>query len=261
MRQRLQRAYARHGIAGLFRLMPKNAGFALSYFAPHRRRLRRAIGEFDRRFGVDTGGFEWISSFDAAAETAAHANNYAPVLKVEPYLRSLGIAFDQYTFIDLGCGKGRALLMASDFPFTEIIGVEYIAELVATARRNLERYSSTAQQCHSIRVVECDAAFFEPPAAPIVLFLYNPFDAVVLKQVLDRLGSSQSHPALRHYMIYCDPEHRSVIDRDPNWELVADHLSWVVYRSSVAAGLDPCAARDPAMADVCMIAPMEPIHE
>lgn len=232
MRERLRRARSRHGIIGLLKLLPKNAWFALSYFAPHRRRVRRALDEFDRRFGVETGGFEWVSSFEASPDTVAHAHNYGPVRKIDTYLHSLDIPFQDYTFIDYGCGKGRALLMASDFPFKGIIGVEYAAELVAIARRNLEVYRSGEQKCHAIRVVECDAGVFEPPSAPIVMFLYNPFDAVVLKQVLDRIRNIHTGKRPTNYLIYSDPEHRSLIETDPDWEILADHGGWVSYRSS-----------------------------
>jgi len=238
MGERLRRGLRRHGFSGLLKLVPKNAWFVLSYLAPHRRRLRRSINEFDQRFGVDTGGFEWLSNFDAPSDFTTHANNYGPIHKIDPYLKSLHICFPEYTFIDYGCGKGRALLLASDFPFKEIIGVEYVEELVAITRRNLEIYHNCAQKCHAIGVVKSDARSFKPPAAPSVFFFYNPFDAIVLERVLSLIRGVHSGKEFVNYIVYCDPEHRLVIEGDEGWEILAEHETWVLYRSCFGAGRD-----------------------
>ena len=52
-------------------------------------------------------------------------------------LASLQIAFHDYTFIDFGSGKGRALLLASEFPFKRIIGLEFSPELHGTQKKIL----------------------------------------------------------------------------------------------------------------------------
>jgi SAM-dependent methyltransferase len=232
MPERLRKAFRRHGVAGLIKLIPRNAWYALSYFAPRRRRLRRSMFEFDRRFGVDTAGFNWISKFELDPDVAVHANSYGPIHNIEPYLRPLDIAFEKYTFVDYGCGKGRALLMASDFPFKEIIGVEFVPALLTMARRNVQLYRNSEQKCHAIRIVESDAAVFEPPSTPTVFFLYNPFDAVVLTKVLSRIRKVHAGKKSTNYLIYCDPAHRGCIEAEPGWETVGDYGSWVLYRSS-----------------------------
>jgi len=232
----LHRALRLHGIVGLFRLLPRNVAYVLDL---RRRQLRRSLDEFDRRFGVDTASHRSISTLDVPLEIAAHATRYEPIASLERYLRALDIAFEHYTFIDYGCGKGRALLMASDFPFKKIIGVEYSAELASIARRNIERYRSDNQKCLTIRVSEGNAGLFDPPDTAAVFFFHNPFDGLILEQVLDRIRRSHSAPGRVNYLVYVDPRHRGSIEADASWEIVADHHSWVVYRSG---GVENCGA-------------------
>jgi SAM-dependent methyltransferase len=224
---RLRRAHRRHGVIGLCKLLPKNVLHALNY---RRRRLRRSLDEFDRRFGVDTAMHRSVSALDVAPELALHAARYEPIAAIDPYLRSLGVSFAGYHFIDFGCGKGRALLMASDFPFSRIIGVEYSAELASVARRNISIYRSASQICKSIAVIEGNAASFDPPDGPSVYFFHNPFDGIILDRVLARIEKNPPAGTKDHYLIYVDPRHRSRIEAVAGWEIAADHRGWVAYR-------------------------------
>jgi SAM-dependent methyltransferase len=226
MWNRLKNRLRRHGVAGALKLLPGNIVYVLSRFGRRRRRLRRALEEFDRRFGVDTAGYRSITTLDMPIEVAAHAVRYQPIPDIETYLRALEIRFAEYTFIDYGCGKGRALLMASEYPFKEIIGVEYAAELIAVARTNMLSYRSSTQQCRRITVAASDARMFEPPATPTVFFLYNPFDEVVLEEVLVRIRNADPDGRPKNYLIYVDPRHRSCVEAIAEWKIAADRGSW-----------------------------------
>ncbi len=225
--RRLQRAFRLHGAVGLLRLVPQNVTYALNL---GRRRRRRSLDEFDRRFGVDTATVRSVSTLDVPLEIAAHATRYEPIPRVDTYLHSLAVPFEEYTFIDYGCGKGRALLMASDFPFRRIIGVEYSRELAAIARHNIRSYRNPNQKCRTIEVFEGNAALFEPPETASVFFLHNPFDGLILQQVLDRIRQNRAANEPADFLIYVDPQHRTCIERDPSWGIVRDYQSWVVYR-------------------------------
>ena len=224
---RLQRAFRLHGTVGLLRLVPQNVIYALNL---GRRRRRRSLDEFDQRFGVDTATVRSVSTLDVPLEIAAHATRYEPIPSIDTYLHSLAVPFEEYTFIDYGCGKGRALLMASDFPFRQIIGVEYSSELAAIARHNIKLYHNTSQKCRAIEVFEGNVALFEPPDTPSVFFLHNPFDELILQQVLDRIRPNRAAHELGDFLIYVDPRHRTCIERDPSWGIVTDDQTWVVYR-------------------------------
>ena len=98
--------------------------------------------EFDSEYGVDTDGrFEgwtYLSDLDIASPNWIDGNDYAAVepARFRLVLSSFNIAFEDFTFVDFGSGKGRALLLASEFPFTRILGLEFSPELHRSAEGN-----------------------------------------------------------------------------------------------------------------------------
>src|SRR5271166_1783309 len=82
--------------------------------------------------------------------------------------------FREFTFLDLGSGKGRTLLMAADYPFRRIVGVELLPTLHQIAQENLHRYHNQSQRCFTVETICGDATEFAFPAEAIVLFLFNP---------------------------------------------------------------------------------------
>ena len=112
---------------------------------------------------------------------------------------------EQFTFIDLGSGKGRALLMASDVPFQRIIGVELLPSLHRVAEENILRYKSEAQQCLALQCVCGDATRYEFPAEPLVVFLFNPFPETGLRTVVSNLERSVREQPRSVYILYHNP--------------------------------------------------------
>jgi hypothetical protein len=120
-------------------------------------------------------------------------------------MANLPIALDTFTFIDLGSGKGRTLLMASEYPFRKIVGVELIAELHGAAEENIRAYHSATQRCVQIESVLADAREFEFPNEPLVLFLFNPLPESGLFSVLRRLEKSLGEAPRPVWIVYHNP--------------------------------------------------------
>jgi SAM-dependent methyltransferase len=167
-------------------------------------RHRQRYGDID---------YDWEHRVDTTEATVSFRNRLLGVFHsayqpTQPevfreMIGGLGIDYSEFTFIDLGSGKGRTLLMASDYPFRQVLGVELLPELHQIAVENISKYNGgVAARVHSI----CgDARFFEFPGAPTVLFLFNPFPQPVLQAVLGRLMHSlQKHPRVV-YVIYHNP--------------------------------------------------------
>ena len=182
--------------------------------------LLNAIGEarcrfFDWQHGVRTCGTANLADLTIVGESADHGVFYHPSHPkfLFEVFSSLNIDYPSYTFIDLGSGKGRALLVASEFPFAEIVGVEFAVELHEIAAQNIQRYRSKTQKCKNIKSLNLDALKFEIPRTPLVLFLCNPFRPDVLVPVLQRLQQSlDSHPR-DVTLIYGAPFHGGLIEQ------------------------------------------------
>jgi SAM-dependent methyltransferase len=135
-----------------------------------------------------------------------------------------------FTFVDLGCGKGRALLLAEVYDFKQIVGVDFSARLIRVASRNAAKARSPR-----IRVVRGDVREFDFPPGPLVVFLYNPFSARIARSVMQRLSS---HPD-PFYVAYVNPLHADVISSLAGAELVAKDDWCMVWRfpgRALAAG-------------------------
>ena len=115
-------------------------------------------------------------------------------------------------FLDLGCGKGRALLVATEFRFAAIIGVDLSPTLSRTARRNADVFSRVHPDRTPIAVVTCDALAYELPAEKLVIFLYNPFHRPLIVQLLHRIESSLQAIRRELYIVYYNPVWADVFD-------------------------------------------------
>jgi SAM-dependent methyltransferase len=150
---------------------------------------------FDRRHGTDTSSFAELNTLDidSANKVAGQRYQPSPVYSLRRVLRSLDIDYTRYAFVDVGSGKGRTLLVASELPFRRVVGVEFGAELHAQAERNIARYGRRAAQ--EMISVHADATLFVLPPDDLVLYFFNPFNRAVLDQVLANVNASlQAHP-------------------------------------------------------------------
>jgi SAM-dependent methyltransferase len=199
--------------------------------------LRNVVGEarcrfFDWRHGIRTCGDANLSDLTLVGNSADHGVFYHPTHPkfLFEVFSSLKIDFPSYSFVDLGSGKGRVLLVASEFPFTEIIGVEFATELHEVASRNLRSYRSKTQRCKNVRSLNVDALEFELPLRPLVLYLFNPFRPAVLIPVLQRLQRSiDSHPR-DVILIYQAPFHGSLVEQETALRCVEQSTYHNTYR-------------------------------
>lgn len=110
------------------------------------------------------------------------------------------------TFIDVGAGMGRAVLLASEMPFRSVIGVELQPALMRTARRNLAAWRKAGRAIAPMRMVQADAVEFDWPAGPAVVFLFNPFGAVVMRRFLRALARAYGEDAGKLDVLYVNNE-------------------------------------------------------
>ena len=142
------------------------------------------------------------------SESRKHGLHYDPESpsRFRRIMRSMPVRLDQFTFVDLGCGKARAILLASMYPFRKIIGVEYSAQLAAIAEQNLTTYRpQNEQKCSDLSVLCMDAAQYKLPAGPLVVYMYNPFKAEVMGRVLNEMKRAFEADVPELYVAYSVP--------------------------------------------------------
>ncbi len=126
--------------------------------------------------------------------------------------QALHLNFADFTFLDLGSGKGRTLLMASDYPFRRIVGVELLPSLHDIAGENLRCYKSESQKCYALEAVCADATAVPFPDVPLVVFLFNPFPEAGLRRVITNLERSLRARPRPICVLYHNPLLESVLN-------------------------------------------------
>jgi hypothetical protein len=187
---------------------------------------------FDQIHGVDTSGLIAAGNLITGHPNDSHVTAYYGV--APSILRTLidlwratnpPHPIDHYTFIDYGAGKGRAMLVASQLPFNQVIGIELNPTLADIAQSNLDHWlathaaDATAPPLAPIHLYEQDALTFDLPRSPTLAFLFHPFEAPVLKLLLRRiearLAKKTGTPSPVFDLLYVNAECRGILDRHP----------------------------------------------
>jgi SAM-dependent methyltransferase len=138
----------------------------------------------------------------------------ASLLQSSPRLSNAKFDFSEFTFIDIGSGKGRALLMAADYPFRRILGIELLPELHRVAKENIAKYKSDSQRCFVIDCVLSDARDFAFPPEPTVLYLFNPLPESGLARMISNLEHSLREHPRPIFVLYHNPLLEHVLTRN-----------------------------------------------
>ena len=147
--------------------------------------------------------------------------------------RHTSFNLQEFTFIDLGSGKGRVLLMASEYPFRRIIGVELLPSLNRIALENIALYKSETQKCSALNSVCGDATSFPLPEEPIVLYLFNPFPEPALKRALANLETHLHASPRVVYLLYHNPVLEHVLAAQPFLKKIGRTDQCSIYAGSL----------------------------
>lgn len=219
---------------GLLRHLRELAGaawLAMLELLPSRRKARFGDLDYDWEHSVDT------TRSNVGFRTQLFTGSTArPYFASEPWLfeeimRALPVDVSQFTFVDLGAGKGRALLMASDYPFQRIVGVEFMPDLCRAAQKNIAGYSSDRQRCRRIAAICMDARDFQFPLQPLVVYLFNPFSEPTFAKVVENLCKSVEQTPRPVYIAYRFTEFESLLAQAAWLEKSAGTEQWAVYKA------------------------------
>lgn len=204
--RRMAHSLSEYGLSGTFERAfikaPEWPQAAVTW-APH---------PFDLLYGTDTGGNYSAADLSAVSLSALYATGYrgVPTSTLKPALATLPIQHEKFSFVDIGCGKGRALLIAAEFPFRRLCGVEIASELCQVARANLALKPEWEQR---IAIAEQDATTYLYPEGPLVVYLYNPFYAALLRRVLANLERQLRRSPRPTYILYGDVYSTTDLDK------------------------------------------------
>jgi SAM-dependent methyltransferase len=179
--------------------------------------------DFDARFGTDTQGEIPAEHLAHERAIASQSVSYEPTdpAAFRVMIEHIPIAPREYTFVDLGSGKGRALLLAALAGFRRIIGVEASPMLHRVAGENLKAWARAGMPARGMKLLLQDAAAYTPPPDPCLIFLFNPFHARVMGRVLRNLRLSLQRTPRPLWLLYYNPQLTPQLERERWLERVA----------------------------------------
>ena len=189
-----------------------------------------------------------LSKLDITGPSVNDARFYEPSdTKCLPVLfRRLNIQYSEFVFVDFGAGQGKTMLLAAEFPFKHILGVEISPMLSNQARANCESFRGKRQACKSLEVRCEDAAEFVFPNVPLVVYMFNPFGEQILSRMLTNLLQSIHTWPREVFLIYYNPLHSHAIQACGAFELFLEgtdewdyrKLRYNVFRGRTGSNLD-----------------------
>lgn len=220
---------ARHGVGRTLRVLASEIRDFVLESTPERRRRRYGDVEYDWNFPVDTTGAtvsfrnRLLGVFHSAyqpTEPALFDEIMAAIPLADP---------STFLFLDLGSGKGRTLLMASEYPFRRIVGVELLPDLNQIAQENIRKFKSNNQHCVDIESVCLDAQEFIFPNEPTLLYLFHPFPEAVFEKVLENLETSLAGAPRAIFLVYVNPLLEARVARSKLLKKVSGTHQYVIY--------------------------------
>jgi SAM-dependent methyltransferase len=174
----------------------------------------------EKKYGINTTGADELFKLEDQGIDISHATIYMPVsytLLEETFKHLKNGSTQQQTtnnkpqthFLDIGCGKGRALCVAAHQGFRKVTGLDFSRDLCESAKENL---AITKQKIPELeyKIINNDAFYFEIPIDVDCIFFFNPFDEVIMSAVVNNIFTSLKKNPRKISIIYVNPLHKEL---------------------------------------------------
>ena len=196
-----------NGLSATLKLIYKNITHELRWHLDRK---------FDRLRGTDTSDLIELTNLDITSDNRNSGVYYEPTptalfIFIMSELQST-ISYHEFLFLDFGSGKGRVILLASDYPFKAIIGIEFSRELHSTAERNIQLHRGGKRRCREVNSIHSDAVVFQPPQDNLFVYFYNPFYKDLMRKVLANVFAAINVNKSKAVLVYLNPLSSDVVE-------------------------------------------------
>lgn len=201
----------------------------------------RRTRAFDLRYGTDTFDRLHMHQLTVGANLDEKFKGwkYGPINEdfFQEMMSNVRADLREYTFLDVGCGKGLAVMLAGAYPFKRIIGLDFSRELLDVAKRNLEIFRSAGGQANGVEWVHSDFMKYDLPVEPTLLFLNNPFPEHISMLAVRHIEESLAARPRKAIIVYRRPSRATKVQMELSEQLVLQRKTpyWVIHES-VARG-------------------------
>ncbi len=165
----------------------------------------------EKKYAIQSTGADELLELEEKGIDISHATIYMPASYdlLEAVLGEI-TQFKLNHFLDIGCGKGRAMCVAAYYGFNQVSGIDFSKELCKNATENLET-TKVQFPLLSYQVINNDAFYYEIPIDVDCIFLFNPFDEIIMSGLIENIDISLEEFPRDFYIIYLNPLHKKQI--------------------------------------------------
>lgn len=192
-----------------FYYIASNWGISLGIFTF----LQEIRGE--KKYRIDTTAATSLSKLEIKGNQLKYATEYMPVsyFTLEAIMQRIPEEIKQGTFLDIGCGKGRAMCVAAAFGYKQVAGIDFAKQLIDAAEQNLEQIKKQYPLTqYSLKWADVQSLEIEEQVTTV--FLFNPFDEVLMQEVVKKINNSLARKPRRLLVLYCTPRNETLFFND-----------------------------------------------
>lgn len=170
-------------------------------------------GKYEKLLGVNTHSIVNLDKLTLAGVASVENHHYqgASYFILFKVFNLLPTQLKSKPLIDYGCGKGRALFVAEQCGFTNLIGVDIAKELIENANSNLLIYSKKNNESKFSFLFE-DATKYLIPNDADTFYFFNPFGENIIQLVINNIKESLKQNPRSVYCIYLNPKYKEVFE-------------------------------------------------
>ena len=162
----------------------------------------------ERKYKINSTSFNNLSDFNIKGDQLKHGTEYMPVsyFTIEEILSRLPNELKKGIFLDIGCGKGRAMCVAALFGFTNLQGIDFAKEMIDAAEINLKKTKELFPGMqYELSWADVSTLVIEKDVNTI--FLFNPFNQKVMEMVIEKTKDSLKKHPRTIYVLYASPQY------------------------------------------------------
>ena len=162
----------------------------------------------EKKYKINSTSFNNLSDFNIKGDQLKHGTEYMPVsyFTIEEILPRLPNELKKGIFLDIGCGKGRAMCVAAHFGFTNLQGIDFAKEMIEAAEINLKKTKELFPGMQ-YELTWTDVSTLEIEKDVNTIFLFNPFNQKVMEMVIEKINDSLKKHLRPIYVLYASPQY------------------------------------------------------
>ncbi len=167
----------------------------------------------EKKYGINTTGADELKNLEEKGIDISHATIYMPVsyeLLEETFKQLNHSTVKPFShFLDIGCGKGRALCVAAHKGFKKVTGIDFSTTLCARAKENC-LITQQKLPAFEFLIINNDAFYYAIPSTVDCIFMFNPFDEIIMSGVAENIRISIDANPRNISIVYVNPLHKEL---------------------------------------------------